>query len=344
MSELTLRLEPADEYCHEPDGSANFNESMYANVMDGEQGLGLWIRIGNRPGEGIAEVSCCVYLPDGRVGFMFGRPEILGNSVLRAGGAWFEVAEPFWTIEMGYRGPLLVLDDPDAMADPAAAFAANPLMDADIDLRLEGLAPPFGGEPDGSAPAHPAAELLAEFSRGHYEQHFSATGSVRVGDQEWEVDGFGLRDHSWGPRYWQNVRWYRFLPISFGPDFGLCPVVIGGAGGTAYPGGMVLRTDADGATGYLPIIDVSIDSEYDDQGRAVRQTIEVTTSERSYTVVGEAISMVPLRNRRKAADGSRLETRITEAMTRFSCDGRVGYGMSEYLDQIVDGVPVGNER
>jgi hypothetical protein len=31
-------------------------------------------------------------------------------------------------------------------------------------------------------------------------------------------------------------------------------------------------------------------------------------------------------------------------MTRFTCDGRVGYGMSEYLDQIVDGVPVGNVR
>jgi hypothetical protein len=28
-------------------------------------------------------------------------------------------------------------------------------------------------------------------------------------------------------------------------------------------------------------------------------------------------------------------------MTRFECAGRVGMGMSEYLDQIVDGRPVG---
>ncbi len=35
-------------------------------------------------------------------------------------------------------------------------------------------------------------------------------------------------------------------------------------------------------------------------------------------------------------------TRISEGMTRWTmADGRVGYGLSEYLDQIVDGQPVG---
>jgi hypothetical protein len=28
-------------------------------------------------------------------------------------------------------------------------------------------------------------------------------------------------------------------------------------------------------------------------------------------------------------------------MTEWRCDGKVGYGLSEYLDQIVDGQPVG---
>ena len=30
-------------------------------------------------------------------------------------------------------------------------------------------------------------------------------------------------------------------------------------------------------------------------------------------------------------------------MTRFECNGLTGMGMSEYLDQVVDGVPVGLE-
>ena len=28
-------------------------------------------------------------------------------------------------------------------------------------------------------------------------------------------------------------------------------------------------------------------------------------------------------------------------MTEWTCDGRTGFGLSEYLDQIVDGAPVG---
>ena len=51
--------------------------------------------------------------------------------------------------------------------------------------------------------------------------------------------------------------------------------------------------------------------------------------------------MIPLRNRRTTPDGEQLHTRITEAMTRYECNGRKGMGMSEYLDQIVDGKPIG---
>jgi hypothetical protein len=37
-----------------------------------------------------------------------------------------------------------------------------------------------------------------------------------------------------------------------------------------------------------------------------------------------------------------MVTRISEGMTEWTlADGRVGYGLSEYLDQIVDGAPVG---
>ena len=41
-------------------------------------------------------------------------------------------------------------------------------------------------------------------------------------------------------------------------------------------------------------------------------------------------------------DGDMLVTRICEGMTEWTLDdGRVGYGLSEYLDQIIDGAPVG---
>ena len=95
MSEIEIRLEPHDEFNHKPDEASNYNESMYFNVFDHTKKMGGWFRLGNRPNEGYAEMTCCIYLPDGRIGFMFGRPEISTNDVFNAGGMKFEVLEPF---------------------------------------------------------------------------------------------------------------------------------------------------------------------------------------------------------------------------------------------------------
>ena len=51
--------------------------------------------------------------------------------------------------------------------------------------------------------------------------------------------------------------------------------------------------------------------------------------------------MIPLRNRRNTPEGESLVTRITEGMTEYTYKGIVGYGMSEYLDQVIDGKPIG---
>jgi hypothetical protein len=55
------------------------------------------------------------------------------------------------------------------------------------------------------------------------------------------------------------------------------------------------------------------------------------------------LNLVPLRNRRTSPDGTELLTRISEGLTEWHCEGEVGFGLSEYLDQIVDGSPVGLE-
>jgi hypothetical protein len=60
-----------------------------------------------------------------------------------------------------------------------------------------------------------------------------------------------------------------------------------------------------------------------------------------YEVTGEVLSLIPLRNRRSTPHGEHLVTRITEAMTSYRCGEYTGIGMSEYLDQIVDGRPIG---
>ena len=95
MSDFIVKLDPGDEFNHIPDSSSNYNESMYFNVFDHGKKMGGWFRLGNRPNEGYAEMTCCLYLPDGRVGFMFGRPRIKNNDEFNAGGMVFKVLEPF---------------------------------------------------------------------------------------------------------------------------------------------------------------------------------------------------------------------------------------------------------
>jgi hypothetical protein len=62
-----------------------------------------------------------------------------------------------------------------------------------------------------------------------------------------------------------------------------------------------------------------------------------------YTVTARVMSLIPLRNRRTTPEGIELQTRITEGMTEYRCGDLVGYGLSEFLDQIVDGQPTGKQ-
>jgi hypothetical protein len=119
-----LRLEPKDEYTHTPDAASNYNESMYFNVFDPVRKIGGWFRLGNRPNEGQAEMTTCLYLPDGRVAFMYGRPKISGNQEMNAGGMKIEVVDPVKKLRSELRRQGLRLTRPPFdMAEPSKASA-----------------------------------------------------------------------------------------------------------------------------------------------------------------------------------------------------------------------------
>jgi hypothetical protein len=332
---MRLRLEPQDEYMHELGPEPNFNESMYFNVYDPASQIGGFFRVGNRANEGTGEMTVCLYLPDGRVGFMFQRPEVHDNDSFDSAGLRFSVIEPFERLEVSYDGKVVMLDDPLEMADPRQAFTDNPYERAEVALVYTRVSDMMGGEPEESH-----EKPGEEFARGHYEQLVQASGSIKVGDQEWAVEGFGLRDHSWGPRYWQAPWYYRWLTANFGDDFG-------------FMGSRVARRDADGTRGgfvwdgerihLCDGIELATDyGEGDEYHEAIRATLHASGKlddgePRSWTVTGRVLNLIPLRNRREG-----LVTRISEGLTEWTLeDGRIGYGLSEYLDQIVDGHPVG---
>jgi hypothetical protein len=338
-----VRLDPADEYTHELGPESNFNESMYINCFDPVQQVGGWFRLGNRANEGYAEMTVCLYLPDadgrhpGQVGFMFKRPQITSNDALDAGGLTWTMRTPFEELHIAYSGKVVLLDEPEQMANPKDAFTNNPYAECEVDITFtgQGRDSMFGGEPE--TPHEAPGE---EFAKGHYEQLVEATGRIRVGEREWQITGFGLRDHSWGPRYWQAPWYYRWLTANVDRDFG-------------FMASRVARKDADGTRGgfvwedgKLHLCDhVELSTEVrgaDSYHQAITATLSSSRSGKSWAFTGEVLNLIPLRNRRQSPDGEWLTTRISEGMTRWQmADGRVGYGLSEYLDQIVDGQPVG---
>jgi hypothetical protein len=331
------RLAPEDEYTHTPDAASNYNESMYFNVFDPARKVGGWFRLGNRPNEGHAEMSICLYLPDGRIGFMHGRPKIADNSAMNAGGLKIDVVEPFKRLKVTFSGKICLLERPFEMADPSRAFRENPHVPCEVELNYEGVSPMFGGETVREDGVAREIDPEKSFAKAHYEQHMAASGHFILGDERFAIDGFGLRDKSWGPRYWSAIHWYRWCPMNFGRDFGMMLSIVAGAEGAPRQGGMVFK---DGV--YDLINTCEIRSDWDERGYQTALRAKVTTrSGAAYEVEGKVLSLIPLRHRRTASDGGELVTRITEGMTEYRCDDKVGYGLSEYLDQIEDGQPVG---
>jgi hypothetical protein len=272
------------------------------------------------------------------VAFAFGRPEISGNDRFDAGGMRFDVVEPFVEVAMQYAGRLGRFDSPRVMTDPKSAFTSCPYDDARLDLQIFDVSPVSGGTPvaEDGGEAQGSGMFL-----GHTEQHVAVKGSVRIGDFEAAIDGFGVRDHSWGRRSWQSNDWYRWLTATFDDDCGVLaatsPARPGESGthvsGTWFSGGCL-----------HPIERIELDTVWDDQCYPSQIVARITSTAGQHELRGTVVLDAPLRNRRKHPDGTETVSRIVESLTQWTFDGRTAWGLSEYLDKMVDGVPAGMER
>jgi hypothetical protein len=337
-----MRREPEDDYLHEPEDASNFNESRYYNFYDKALNFGGWVRMGNRPNEGYAEMTVCLYQPDGSVAFMYKRPKIEGHTEHNAGGLKFEVIKPYEEHQISYNGKLCILANPKEMAEPKEAFLNNPYAECELNLHLKNIGPGWGGEPVWDDDEEkPDLDPEKMFARGHTEQHMTATGTVKIGDTTYEVkDANGLRDHSWGPRFWQNVWWYRWLTVNLGEDLGFCVTIAGKEEDPDFVGahGFLYDKKRYGDDRWVSIKNAELKSDYDDEWYPKSNSVVITTEDHVYNVKGDVWSNIPLRNRREG-----MVTRITEGMTKWSYEDLSGGGLSEYLDQIIENIPVGTQ-
>ena len=222
--------------------------------------------MGNRPNEGYAEMTVCLYLPDGRVGFIYKRPAIEGHTAHDAGGLRFDVVEPFVEHHVTYGGQ--AARPRRAARHGRSAGRRSPTTRWCRARSTSPTAPSarvWGGEPEWEeGEERPEVDPEQSFARGHTEQHMAVTGLVTVGDERFElIDGLGLRDHSWGPRYWQSVWWYRWLTGNLGPDLGFALTVSGSQDGPRRTHGFLYDRARYGDDQWVAIRDVDLRSDYD---------------------------------------------------------------------------------
>lgn len=323
MAKIIGNLVPEDDFTHPLGEETNFNESMYFNFFDPDQSIGGFVRLGNRANEGNAEMTVCIYLADGRVLFNFKRAPIEHNDAFDAGGMKFEVLEPSEELQTVYAGGVVELKDARSMSDPAEAFKNSPRRRLKVDLNHRASGPMYGSS---KSNAEAKRDSEQQFGKAHYEQHMRVTGTLEIEDETIEIRGYGLRDHSWGPRYWQAIESYEWLTMNFGPDFGAMVSIIRRDADTERRGGVLVRN------GELTLIKhAEIETEFEENGlfhRALRVSLETESGE-NIEITGDVKGFIPLRNRREG-----LVTHIGEGMTEWRCGDQVGYGLSEYLRQV----------
>jgi hypothetical protein len=317
-----VNLSPADDYTHPVGPEPTFNESMYFHFHDPIASIGGFLRLAKRPNEGWGERTVCLYLPDGSVAFGFARPRVDADDSFQGAGLAVEIVEPFTTVRVTFDGDVHVLTDPAALADPRKALSSAAPMRLAVSLEFHAVAPPYAETFDGDGES---------FAPNHYEQLTRARGRLALGDDVLEVDGFGLRDHSWGPRSWQAPFFYRWVHGS-ADGVGFMGAYFGDAEGIDRTGGFVW----DGSQLHV-CDDVTVCTGRD--GASQPQTVSVTlaTTGRRWRFQGDVDAVVPLRHRRRDDDASDA-TRIAEAAMVWTAeDGTTLHGMSEYLDQVRDG-------
>jgi hypothetical protein len=326
--------DPADELFHAVGDHPSWSESYYFNFVDPTTGLGAFTRMGFRPNEGLADALHAVYLPDGRVAFTYGRRTDLSPSVVSELGAADPIVanltlrrgEAFRRWDICYSGESQLMQDPTVML---AATRDRP----------DGWQTPTTLDTEVTFDAITEPHYALGGAQGHFEQSGRVTGVVRLADEQWHVNGFGVRDKSWGPRTWQSpsgsaakssgptavedgcfINWFS---MNFGAELSLGGTCGRTSDGTFRGKGWIQR---NGET--MDLNDVEMTTEFSPTNPLIHRTVQLRgIDERGDAILvdGTVLTICPTKVPRP--DGV---TFINEGLARFECDGLVGYGISEH--------------
>lgn len=325
----------SDEKMHAIGDDPAWSESYYFNFIDPKTRVGMFTRMGFRPGSGWADALHVIYLDGKRVAFTYGRRDI-GTDLseydgdLAAGDLTLTCVYPHKQWRVTYDGPAQDVPNAEILLErsksrPQGWFTPARLK---MDVVFDCLTEPH---------------YAASGERGHFEQSGHVTGTISVGDESWQVDGYGVRDKSWGPRDWGAG--------SRSGDSGAKAVVPDGPapfvnwfsmnfGDHAAMGGSCFR-HADGGIrgeGWMQRDGESIDLKdvVIETGYASDSIIHESVTLTARTEAGEAIS---ISGKVHSVCPTKIPmpggaTFVNEGLTEFSWGDRKGFGIAEHWHAI----------
>jgi hypothetical protein len=314
-------LDRSHDLAHPVEGDRAWSESYYFNCYDPEMDCGFFTRIGVRPLEGTIDVGLAIWRPGGglaRIHHVREQREMI-DSELEVGPVRYRMVEP------GAEWRLTA--DGDSSAGPVnmdVTFEAlTPLIGADGEA-----APAAGGsEPEGGGGSGPAADTRRMTGKGHLEQAGRWRGTIEVAGQRVLLSRatMGNRDKSWGPRRWGAPRMWRWFSVNVDESTHFGGIRIGTEAGDLHRGWMW----RDGVLRSISTWDVTTEVGEDGVTHRSNRVVAVDKAGERHELAGEMLRVEP-GSRGIGSD----RTIVNEGLARWIYQGRIGYGISEYLHQL----------
>ena len=255
-----------------------------------------------------------------------GKPRILG-----AGPLSFELIEPFRHWRGRIDGTALETSTAAQMEGGQAGRGRGVSVPVELDWDIRSAAPPW----ESGTLLEEAGYVLANQEEGdlmggpRFEQLFRTTGTLRVGDEEYALEGGGLRIRRQGIRRLAAFRGHVWQSTVFpsGRAFGLCVYPPRDDGKPTFNEGFLFEGDG----GLIParVVDAPWLQTLAPKGQDVSVTLE-TEDGRTETIQGEtALSTFHVMNAAVGATGMVGDFRLQQAVARYTWDGETATGMIE---------------
>jgi hypothetical protein len=316
----------------------NWSENLFYTLYDPATDLGMWMHLGTVPWDwSMWEDWIMIALPGDGGAFYTRAYERTAPADQPAGANLrFECIEPFKTWKLEFDGRCLYSSYDDMLRRRMPEGTRNPVK---FDLTATCITPAWDAHTSALIGSEKGSIRDQSWASDHYQQLMQITGTVELPDSTLEIDAYGWRDHSRGPRYGPNgARWggHSILGGHFpsGRGFGLSRMWRPD-GTISLNAGFVI--DEHGELHHADVLDVP--RLRDLQLRDESVTIGLRSAIGDTWITGITTNTTWFTRNHGIAAGVELEGEasiLAESYARWEWDGEVGYGMCERSEHMHD--------